>query len=339
MTARLANPVIEARRILVIKLGALGDFIHAMHAFAAIRTHHPNALITILTTAPFVELARAAPWFDEVQVDTRPARWNLVGLRRTTRLLRGFDLVYDMQTSRRSSRYFKMAGRPLWSGIARGCAFPHANPGRDAMHTLERQREQLRQAGIALFPGPESGWLVENGALHGVRPPFALLVPGSSKGTNCPKRWPTERYGQLASRLYAGGMTPVVVGTQGERRLAEAIRTFCPATVDLTGRTSLFDLAALGARAAVVVGNDTGPVHLAAFLGAPTVTLFSTSSIVAQAAPRGPSGQWTTTLQEPLLADLSAQRVAAAVEAVVERSGPPDLGSIGRGQTEPDQQE
>ncbi len=134
-------------RILVIKLGALGDFVLAFGPFAAIRAAHPDAEITLLTTPPFAELARAAPWFDRVVTDTRPPPWHLPGLLRLRRALRGFDRVYDLQTSGRSGWYFRLAGRPAWSGIARGCSLPHANPGRNAMHTLERQREQLAMAG------------------------------------------------------------------------------------------------------------------------------------------------------------------------------------------------
>ena len=60
-------------RLLVIKLGALGDFVQAMGPAAAIRAHHPDAEITLLTTAPFAELARAAPYFDRVWIDERAA--------------------------------------------------------------------------------------------------------------------------------------------------------------------------------------------------------------------------------------------------------------------------
>ncbi|MFT9380899.1 glycosyltransferase family 9 protein, partial [Gluconobacter sp.] len=60
-------------RILVIKLGALGDFVQAFGAFASIRAAFPHDSITLLTTPPFVELAKAAPWFDDVTTDRRPS--------------------------------------------------------------------------------------------------------------------------------------------------------------------------------------------------------------------------------------------------------------------------
>ena len=294
--------------ILVIRLGALGDFTLSFGPFAAIRAHHPHANVTLLTTAPFAELARASPWFDRVEVDARPPWWDLAGMARLRRQLRGFDRVYDLQTSRRSATYARLAGRAEWSGIGR-VSHPHANPARDGMHTLERQRDQLRMAGIPAVPWPDLAWLAASPApkLPGR---FALLVPGAAPHRPA-KRWPAGRFGELAVRLAAQGLTPVVVGVAAEAALAAIIRTICPTTIDLTGRTSLAEMAALSARAALAVGNDTGPMHLAAAMGCPTLTLFSAESDPALTAPRGPGGSWPATLRVEVLADLTVDRVAA----------------------------
>ena len=293
-------------RILVIKLGALGDFVMAFGPFAAIRAHHPGAEITLLTTAPFAGLARQAPWFDRVAVDRRPAWWDLRGLIRLRRDLAGFDFVYDLQTSGRSSHYFRVAGRPGWSGIARGASHPHANPGRDAMHTLERQRDQLEMAGIAAFPAPDLRWLTDGGPQ--IAPPYALLVPGSAPHRP-EKRWPAARFGALAAILQARGIRPVVIGAGGDAPLAASIRAECPAALDLTGKTSMPDLGGLAARAELAIGNDTGPMHIAAAVGIPCLVLFSGASDPVLTRPRGR----VTVLREPDLADLTVERVAAAL--------------------------
>ena len=202
-------------RILVIRLGALGDFVQSFGPFAAIRAHHPQAKITLLTTAPFADIARRAPWFDEVVVDARPRWWNLLGILRLRGQVRGFDFVYDLQTSVRSGRYFLLAGRPPWSGIARGASHPHDNPLRDLMHTRERQREQLEAAGISVFPAPDFSWLPPGPELPA---PFALLVPGAA-AHRPKKRWPVEHYAALAYILAAQSLTPVVIGAAAGRRL------------------------------------------------------------------------------------------------------------------------
>ncbi len=302
------TPASGARRILVIKLGALGDLVLAFAAFAAIRARHPDAVITLLTTAPFAGLAARAPWFDAVGIDARPAWWHLPAVLRLARQVRGFDFVYDLQTSGRSSRYHLLAGRPPWSGIAPGSSHRHANPARNAMHTIERQRDQLAMAGLTCFPPPDLTWLTATPVTVSLPARFALLVPGAAPHRPA-KRWPAARFGALAAVLVDRGMTPVVVGTRAEAPLAQAIRAACPMALDLTGQTGLPELAAIAARAALAVGNDTGPMHLAAAVGCRCVVLFSGVSDPALTAPRGD----VTVLRERRLADLPLARVAAAL--------------------------
>ena len=299
------------KRILVIRLGALGDFVMSFGPFAAVRAHHPGAEITLLTTAPFARLAAAAPWFDRVEIDERPAWWNLGGLLRLRRRLAGFDIVYDLQTSGRSSAYFLLAGRPRWSGTAPGCSHPQAGPERRRMHTIERQRDQLRLAGITEFPAPDLSFLV-NRPVPALPDRFALLVPGAS-AHRPGKRWPAAEYGALAAILAGRGIAPVVIGGPDEAAIASQIVAACPAALDLTGQTALLDIFAIAARAAFVVGNDTGPTHIATAAGCPAVVLFSADSDPAMTAPRGPGGSWPTVIRVPVLAELSVERVAAAL--------------------------
>lgn len=298
------------KRILVIRLGALGDFFLSFGPFAAIRARHAADEVTLLTTAPFAALARRAPWFDRVEVDAKPAALDIAGLLHLRRQVAGFDFVYDLQTSGRSSLYFTLAGRPPWSGIAAGCSHPHANPQRDVMHTLERQREQLDMAGVAAFPPPDLSWLLRRPAPELPRP-YVLLVPGAAP-TRPRKRWPAGHFGALATLLAAGGLAPVVLGSAAEAPLAAVIRAACPAAIDLTGQTALADLAGLAACAALAVGNDTGPMHVAATLGCPCVVLFSADSDPALTAPRGPGGAWPVVVRAEDLAGLPVEEVVAA---------------------------
>lgn len=308
------------KRILVIKLGALGDVVLAFGPFAAIRARHPQAAITLLTTAPFVDLAQDAPWFDHVVVDSRPRVWNMRGVWNLARQIRGFDFVYDLQTSDRSSFYRMLAGRPGWSGIARGASHPHANPDRDRMHTVERQREQLAMAGIGDGPPPDLAWLTHAAPLVALPARFAVLVPGAAPHRPR-KRWPAAFYGVVARTLMARGVTPVVLGGAGDRPLAGVIAAACPGVIDLTGQTTIAQIGPIMARAVLAVGNDTGPMHLAAAVGCRCVVLFSADSDPHLTAPRTPGFQTgqgkVQILQVPDLRDLSPDlvldRVAAAL--------------------------
>ena len=294
-------------RVLVIKLAALGDFAQAFGPFAAIRAHHPDARITLLTTRAYAPLARLSPWFDEVWEDGRPAWTDIPALWRLGRRLRKarFDRVYDLQTSSRSSRYRCFVGRrAAWSGIARGASHPHANPGRDAMHTVDRQREQLEMAGIRVFPEPDLGWLDADLSRFALPARFCILVPGASPGRPA-KRWPEDRFGMLAAAL---PLPAVVIGGPAEAPLAAALVAAAPGSIDLTGRTSFADIAALGRRAAFCIGNDTGPTHLVAAAGCPTLALFGEDSDPALCAPRG---RCATFLRHVPLAGLEPAEVAS----------------------------
>lgn len=298
--------------ILVLKLGALGNVVQSFGPFEAIRRHHPDARIVLLTTAPYAAWMSAAPWFDDVWIDDRPAWWDLRGCLALRRRLIGgrFDRVYDLQTSSRSSRYFQLLprqARPEWSGIARGCSHPDRDPARNRLHDFERQAGQLRQAGIACVPPPDLGWCAGDVARFGLPERIALLVPGSSAHRPA-KRWPASRYAVLARSLAEAGIAPVVLGAAAEAPLAAEIARTAP-VLDLAGRTGFGDLASLARAARVAIGNDTGPMHLIAAAGCPSVVLFSADSDPALCAPRGPS---VTILRRPSLDSLDAAAVRDA---------------------------
>lgn len=288
-------------RILVIKLGALGDFVQAVASFAQIRRAHRGAEITLLTTPPFADFARASGLFDRIETDGRPE-----GILATARLFRRlrrdrYAGVYDLQTSGRTKNYFYgfLPFPPPWSGISFGASFRHSRPDRDAWHNLDRMADQLNMAGAGpayargAAPSPDLSWAIEAARAggspvagrFGLHAPFALIAPGAAP-TRPEKFWPVEGYALLAARLLARGLAVGVVGGGAERPLAQQIRREATAAVDLTGRTSLVELAGLGAEAALAIGNDSGPVHMMAYAGAPGLMLMSRASEPSLYAPR-----------------------------------------------------
>jgi ADP-heptose:LPS heptosyltransferase len=311
----------SVEKILVIKLSALGDFVLALAAMKKIREAHRKAHITLLTTPPFESLAKACPYFNAVEIDGRPesfAQW--MSLRNRIRGA-GYARIYDLQTSAQSNRIYQALrpNPPAWSGIAFGCSLPHKNPLRNHMHTLERQADQLMYAGIwpdaptapGTAPRPDLSWIWKNQPAE--RPtagsnkprPYVLFVPGGSSHRP-EKRWPVAKYAELARILYGKGYDVVVIGGTQETQLAHTIQREAPRVRDLTGRTDFARIAMLGAKAALAVGNDTGPLHLAAAAGAPTVVLFSGASDPSLSAPRGK----VAVLQSERLSDLAVASVA-----------------------------
>jgi ADP-heptose:LPS heptosyltransferase len=319
------------RRVLVIRLSALGDFVQALGPIAAIRRHHERDRVSLLTTRPLADFAHELGLFDEVLVDDRPRPLALPGwlaLRRRLRQRR-FDRIYDLQTSDRSSVYAWLLrpGLPEWSGIARGCSHPHANRERDRQHTLDKQAEQLLMAGIYPTPLPALPPLDRAlpdrlaarlaGRQVDGRRDFVVLVPGSSP-QHLAKRWPAARFAMLARTLNKIGIVPVVVGSAHEAPLAGPIREACPAAVDLVGCTDITTLAALAQRARLTVGNDTGVCHLAAAAGCPVIVLFSRGTDPALCAPRG---RLVRVLAAPDLYDIAAETVIAEAIGILDSEG------------------
>lgn len=291
-------------RVLVIRHGAFGDIVLSFPAFAAIKAQHKQDDITLLTSAPYAGLLRASPWFAQVEVDSKPAWWNFVGLLHLKRQLAGFDIVYDLQTSGRSSRYYTLAGKPVWSGIAPGCTYPDAD-NRTSLHTRERLAQQLGLAGIKTpLPTPDLSWLTADISHFNLPSAYVVLVPGAAPHRP-EKRFPAEKFHELVASL---SYPVVVVGTKGEQLLAQVI-----GGIDLTGQTDFFQLASVLRHAALAIGNDTGPMHLAAALGVNCISLFSGASEPTRTAPRYPNGGWPTILRAPNLQDLPVAQVLASL--------------------------
>lgn len=295
--------------VLVIKLGALGDILLALDAFQTIWHHHTQDRLVLLTRPDFLPLARRMPWFDEVWPDPTPRVWQVkrwLALRRRF-LEGGFVRVYDLQCNDRTALYFRIWDKPKpeWVGAAVGCSHPRPNFRGQRLHVSERLLRQLEAAGIRRTGPADLAWLDGPLDAFGLPPRFVVLVPGCS-AHRPEKRWPADRYAQLARQIQGLGMTVVAVGTDADR---EAIETLCeqaPAVINLAGRTDFGQLAALGRRAAAVIGNDTGPIHIFAAVGAPTLVLYSGKSDPVVMRPNGPHVAW---LQRDRLADLPVAEV------------------------------
>jgi len=303
MTAARSN-------ILVIKLSALGDFIMCFAAFAAIRRNHPQAYITLLTTQPFAEMAKKSGWFDEVQIDARPKLFDIPGWLKLRAQLRAgnYARVYDLQTNSRSGFYHRLffpGPYPEWAGNAPGSTFRHHGAAREKLHAWDIRREQLELAGIIGTPFPDLAWLDADISHYNLPPRFVLICAGAAP-SRPRKRWTVAGYAKVCQFLIAQHITPVLIGSDAEKDINAKIAADAPGAINLSNQTNLFDIAALARRAAGAVGNDTGPMHLIAAAGCPTLSLFSADS---QPWHSRPMGQATAFLQRDNLADLHADEV------------------------------
>lgn len=300
--------------ILVIKLGALGDFIQALGPMAAIRKHHEDARITLLTTKPFEALAKACGYFDDVMLDTRPRWHDLKGWMDLRRVLNAgrFTRVYDLQNNDRTALYLKLfAQKPEWVGAARGATIRNNSPERTEGKAYAGHVQTLSLAGILDIRPDTLAWLEGRNDFEGLAAPYILIVPGSA-ATHPEKRWPVTHYAAICERLLSHGFLPVLLGTSAESDVLAAIHKYVPRCLNLCGATALFDIPSLARGAAGAIGNDTGPMHLIAPTGCPSIILFSKNTNPKKHAPMGGD---VITLQKDVLEDLNPDEVWKAFAA------------------------
>ena len=299
---------VNRENILVIKLGALGDFVQSLGPMKAIREHHPNANITLLTTRPYYKFAEKSGYFDEILTDSRPKFYQIKQWFNLKNLLnsKNFARVYDLQNNDRTGIYFKLLQpKPEWSGIVKGASHRNDSPQRTSGLAFHGHQQTLSLAGIKNVEIDTLDWINNDIAQFNLSSPYALIVPGCAP-TRPEKRWPAEHYIHLCNHLVALNIQPVLIGTKDEKTVTDQISAQNKNILDLTSKTSLFDIVSLARHAKLAVGNDTGPMHLIAPTGCQTIILFSGNSSPARHAPLGKN---VTTIQKEKLDDLQPEEV------------------------------
>lgn len=258
----------------------LGDAVMATVVPPALRRAHPDATIEVVAPAAIADVFARHPGVDRV-VPFAPGR-EVDAYRRG-----GYDRILLGPTSFGSAfRAFRAApGRVL--GVAssgRGLLLATALPARACRRDRHQVRNYRELASLSGLPAPEDeprvfvdpSWRDEAERLWGGTPgPRVALQPGATYGPA--KRWGADRFAAVARTLAADGVSVAVLGGPGDAEAVRAVASRAP-IADLSGRTTVGVLAACLEAADVVVTNDTGPMHLAAAVGTPTVAIFGSTS-------------------------------------------------------------
>lgn len=298
-------------KFLLVRLGALGDVVHGLPVAAALRRRHPDARIDWLVDARHAALLELVPAVSRiVRVDSR--RWAAAA--RAVRALRGerYDAAVDMQGLLKSALFARLSGAARVIGFDRSAVrerpaswlySERCHPV--GAHVVDKNLCLLAHLGIderlRCFPVevPESAAaaVVTDRAARDGRRGCALLNPGAAWPN---KRWPPERFGEVAGWLAAAhGLHPVVLWGPGERELAEGVVRASGGAAVIAPQTGVGDLLALSRGARLIVSGDTGPLHLAAAVGTPVVALFGPTDA-------GRNGPWDE-------ADVSLSRFGGCV--------------------------
>jgi lipopolysaccharide heptosyltransferase I len=296
---------VDARRIAIIKPSALGDIVHALPVLTALRQRFPTARITWVVNRSYESLLTGHPDLTDTLAFDRgafrgvrsaiAAGWAFaVELRR-----RRFDLVIDMQGLLRSGLMAWVSGSPRRVGFMsarEGSRYAYTHklkcPGRTGAHAVDRMWRVAEAFGVGQLPRvfrvplqPAEVEAVRNELSALPRPVVAVAV-GAKWVT---KRWPTAHFAELLNRAHSHfGASAVFVGGSDDTALSQqASASLRGPSLDLTGKTSLPRLAAVLSLADATLGNDTGPLHLAAALGRPCVAPYTCTRV----ALHGPYSQ------------------------------------------------
>jgi lipopolysaccharide heptosyltransferase I len=272
--------------ILIVRLGALGDVVHAIPAAAALRAAFPEARIDWLVEARHREIVDLVAGLDRVIAVRKSSVGGWIDAVKDLRRVR-YDVALDLQGLMKSAVFARASGalrvigfsiwhlrektaRPFYSETGDG-------PPEGGPHIIHKNLRLLHTLGVhddrIVFPLAH----VESPAVAAVREaigdrPFALINPGAAWPN---KRWPPERFGEVATFLRdVRGLESIVLWGPGEGALARTVVQASMGAAHIAPATTISDLLALGRQAALMVSGDTGPTHIAAAAGTPVVALF-----------------------------------------------------------------
>ena len=337
------------QNILVVKLSAIGDVIHALPVSYAIKESFPDAHLTWVVEPPAYDLLTMDSCVDEI-ITFHKKEFKSIGgfltnygpLKRQIQR-RSYDAVLDLQGLFKSAAIARLAKAPVKLGmcnmrelsdrISRPVIGPHANG-----HIVERYLDVARALGCRVdqvvfpltVPEREADLTrrIFSQAGGNMGNPYVVFAIGA----NWPnKRWPTEYFAELSDWLYAQRLIPVIVGggAVDEQRAAELCAAAEIPPINLVGRTNFKQLTCVLQHAQLTIGGDTGPVHLSAGVGTKTIMVMGPTD----ANRNGPYGQlenaieversckycWNRACPKGLdcLANITVQQVRAKVEELM----------------------
>jgi heptosyltransferase-1 len=270
-------------RLLVVRLGSLGDLVHTLPAVSAIRRSAPDAAIDWLADAVHRDFLALVPIVTDIITlrDRTASAW--LEARRELRPRR-YDVALDFQGLLKSAALARLSGAKRVVGFDRHSlrervAAPFYTERivvGEGRHVIQKNLRLAASVGARSdtieFPIATMPSAIANEFLTHHPGPYALVNPGAAWPN---KQWPPDRLGTVARTLRdRHGLTPVVLWGPGEESPAAAVRSASGGSAVVAPATGLVDLVALARGARLIVSGDTGPLHIAAALGVPAVALF-----------------------------------------------------------------
>lgn len=302
------------KHILIVKLSAIGDVIHALPVAHALKRQYPEVHITWIVEKTAYDLLTNNPDIDDIIIFEKSKFKTVRGLIKHLPRLREkftsrhFDIALDLQG------LFKSAAISAVSGAKRRIGYCNMREGSNLIsipicgrnqngHIVDRYLDVIRSIGCSVeeinFPiyitETEKARAIAIASQSGLKTDeqYVILAPSTNWPTKC---WPIEHFAVLANKLYSKGIRSAIIGSASDAALVAKVLKSAHHVLDLTGKTTLKELAYLIERASLFVGGDTGPMHLAVAMKTPVVALFGPTD----AARNGPYGNSHTVLTSPV---------------------------------------
>ncbi len=302
----IAAGLAASRRILLIKLRAVGDVVLSTVVLKNIRDAFPGASIDMLTEPAGASVLQGNPFLDDLVVYDR-RRVSSIGLIRTVRRRR-YDLVIDFFCNPRTALVTRLSGARSRVGYRfRGRTYAYnlvVEPRGALVHNTQFNLDALERIGVPvtdrslhIVPRAQDERRVDE-FWSRLAPSGRRVVAVNTSGGWAVKRWPMERFAELADRL-AGelGVEILIPWGPGEEPDVERLRGLMRTTPLVPPATTLLELAALLKRCWFMVSNDSGPMHVAAAMGVPVVGIFGPTHPKLQ----GPFGEMHRTVRNETL--------------------------------------
>lgn len=270
-------------RVLVVRLGSLGDLVHTLPAVSAIHRTFPRLEIDWLVDVVHENFLALVPILTSVVTLNAPNARGWLDVRRRLRA-RTYDVALDFQGLVKSAALARLSGAQRVMGFDRASLrepiaavlYGERVPVGEDGHVIDKNLRLAAAIGAHAMMTEFPIRPVESAALTAVLAkdgsPFALLNPGAAWPN---KRWPADRFGRLAAWLHdQHGLRSVALWGPGEEPLAQAIVDASSGAAFVAPPTQLTDLVALSRAAKLLISGDTGPTHIAAAVGTPVVALF-----------------------------------------------------------------
>ena len=294
---RPSSPQALMPRILIVRMSALGDIVHALPVLAALRRAWPGAQVDWIVDEAYASILTLAEGLHQrVIVRARESGSSpgavsfggAMGYLKAVHYLRArkYDAALDLQGLLKSAVWARLSGAARVIGFDRAhlreplaaAFYSEAVVPLNATHVIQKNLSILTALGLPpgvvelpLHPVAASATTAAIVAAGGATK-YAVLNPGAAWPN---KRWPADRFGSLAARLHAStGLRTLVTWGPNERPLAEEVAAASDGAAVPAPPTAIADLAVIMRDAALVVSGDTGPLHIAAAMGAPLVGLY-----------------------------------------------------------------